>query len=363
MPIDAQVLFEPYKLGDIELKNRIVMAPLTRNRATPGTDAPSTLAIDYYRQRASAGLIVTEGSQISRQAQGYIWTPGIYTPQQIDGWRKVTDAVHKAGGKIVIQLWHVGRVSHTSLQSEGKAPVAPSAIRAEAKTFIEGGFAETSEPHALSLEEIGQILSDYRQATRNAREAGFDGIEIHGANGYLIDQFLKSGANKRDDSYGGSIEGRAHFALNVVDVIASEWEPGRVGIRLSPVTPSNGISEPDPQPLFNHLVSELDKRNLAFIHVVEGATGGARDVAPFDYAALRRRFKGTYIANNGYNRQTAINALKEKQADLIAFGRDFISNPDLVERLRRNSPLNELNRATLYGGGAKGYTDYPALAG
>lgn len=361
MAVDAKVLFEPFKLGAIEVKNRIAMAPLTRNRATPGTDAPNELIVEYYRQRATAGLIISEGSQISQQGQGYIWTPGIYTPEQVAGWARVTDAVHREGGKIVIQIWHVGRVSHASLQPGGKAPVAPSAVRANAKTYIEGGFAETSEPTALTIEQIGGILQDYRHATRNAREAGFDGIEIHGANGYLIDQFLKSTSNMRTDSYGGTIEGRAHFALDVVDVVTSEWDGAHVGIRLSPVSPANGISEPDPQPVFNHLVSELDKRNLAFIHIVEGATGGPRDIAPFDYSALRNGFSGAYIANNSYTRDMAIDEISSRRADMVAFGRAYISNPDLVERLRLNAPLNDLHRETLYGGGAKGYTDYPAL--
>lgn len=361
MALDAKVLFEPFKLGAIEVKNRIAMAPLTRNRATRGTDAANDLVAEYYAQRAGAGLIISEGSQISQQGQGYVWTPGIYTPQQVEGWSRVTDAVHREGGKIVIQIWHVGRISHTSLQPGGLPPVAPSAICAEAKTFIEGGFTPTSEPSALTFEQIGEILQDYRRAARNAREAGFDGIEIHGANGYLIDQFLKSSTNQRTDTYGGSIECRAHFALDVVDVMAAEWDAARIGIRLSPVTPSNGISEPDPQPIFNHLVHELDKRQIAFIHVVEGMTGGARDIAPFDYGALRKAFSGAYIANNGYSRNMAIEAIASNHADMIAFGRDYISNPDLAERLRLNAPLNPLNRETLYGGGAEGYVDYPAL--
>ncbi len=359
----ASLLFEPFQLGEISLANRVVMAPLTRNRATHGTDAANALMAEYYRQRASAGLIVTEGTQISQQGQGYAWTPGIYTPEQVRGWREVTDAVHRAGGKIVAQLWHVGRVSHTALQPGGQAPVAPSAIRAETKIFIDTGFADTSMPRELTAAEIAAIMRDYRHATRCAREAGFDGVEIHGANGYLIDQFLKTTANQRTDAYGGSIENRVRFALEVADAVLEELPPGRVGIRLSPVAPINGISDADPQPVFDHLVEQLDKRNLAFIHVVEGATGGPRDIAPFDYAALRQRFRGAYIANNGYTHAMAGAALAEKRADLIAFGRDFISNPDLVERLRRVAPLNEPNRETFYGGNAAGYTDYPALAG
>ena len=361
MSDDARLLFEPFRLGDLELKNRIVMAPLTRNRATDGTDAPNDLNADYYRQRASAGLIISEASQISQQGQGYIHTPGIYSAAQVEGWKKVTEAVHAAGGRIVIQLWHVGRISHVSLQAGGAAPVAPSAIQAKTKTFVAGGFADVSMPRALDIAEIPGIIADYRRAAENAKAAGFDGIEIHGANGYLIDQFLKDGTNKRTDAYGGSIENRARFALEVVDAICGVWNSARVGIRIAPVSPANDIAVSDPEKIFFHLVRELNARKLAFIHVVEGATGGPRDIAPFDYAGLRKMFNGAYIANNGYTRDMAIDALRNDRADLIAFGKPFIANPDLVERLRRNAPLNDLDKATLYGGGAKGYTDYPSL--
>ena len=354
-------LFDPIRLGDIELRNRIAMAPLTRNRAVAGR-VPSPLAVEYYRQRASAGLIVSEGTQISPQGQGYMATPGIYSPAQVECWRKITDAVHEAGGKIVAQLWHVGRVSSTELQPGGAVPVAPSAIQAKTKTYLAGGFAEVSAPRALALDEIEGIVEDYAAATRNAREAGFDGIELHGANGYLIDQFLKDGTNHRTDRYGGSIENRVRFAVEVATAAVKAWDKGRVGIRLSPVSPANDISDSDPQPLFNHLVAELDTLELAFIHVVEGATGGPRDIAPFDFQALRKAFRGAYIANNGYTRDLAIKALEAGDADLIAFGRAFIANPDLPERLRRDASLAEVKRETLYGGGAEGYTDYPALA-
>lgn len=362
MSADASILFSPFRLGAIDVANRIVMAPLTRNRAV-ADDVPSELAITYYRQRASAGLIVSEGTQISAQGQGYLATPGIYSPAQVAGWRKITDAVHEAGGKIIAQLWHVGRVSSTELQPGGAAPVAPSAIPAKTKTYLAGGFAEVSAPRALALDEIEGIVEDFAAATRNAREAGFDGIELHGANGYLIDQFLKDGTNHRTDRYGGSIENRVRFAIEVAAAAVKAWEKGRVGIRLSPVSPANDIADSDPQPLFNHLVAELDKLELAFIHVVEGATGGPRDIAPFDFQALRKAFRGAYIANNGYTRDLAIAALDAGEADLVAFGRAFIANPDLPERLRRNASLAEVNRETLYGGGAEGYTDYPSLAG
>ena len=355
-------LFSPFRMGDIELSNRVVMAPLTRNRATPGADAPNDLNVEYYRQRAGAGLIVSEAAQISRQGQGYLWTPGIYTDAQVAGWRKITDAVHEAGGKIVIQLWHVGRVSHTSLQPGGQAPVAPSAIVAKTKTFIEGGFADTSMPRALELAEIPGIIADYQRAAENAKKAGFDGVELHGANGYLIDQFLKDGSNTRADAYGGSPENRMRFALEAVDAVLSVWPAGRVGIRLSPASPANDAVDSAPETVFFPLVRELDRRGLAFIHVIEGSTGMAHDRASFDYDDLRKSFRGAYMANNGYTREMAIEAVAAGRADLVSFGKAFIANPDLVERLRRDAPLNDLDRKTLYGGDARGYTDYPALA-
>jgi N-ethylmaleimide reductase len=362
MSRNAAPLFAPFKLGDLQLPNRIVMAPLTRNRAAHGTDAPGQLNARYYRQRASAGLLISEASQISQQGQGYIWTPGCYSEAQVEGWRAVTDSVHEAGGRIFVQLWHVGRVSHSSLQPGGKPPVAPSAIRAKTKTFIEAGFAEVSEPRALRIDEIGDIVGDYAHAAECARRAGFDGVEIHAANGYLIDQFLRDGSNKRADAYGGGIENRTRFALEVVDAITRVWSKSRVGIRIAPVSPANDIQDSNPTALFGHLVERLDERGLAYIHVIEGATQGARDNYPFDFLALRNSFRGAYIANNGYSRDMAIEAVESGAADLIAFGRPFIANPDLVERLRIEAPLAEIDRATLYGGGEHGYTDYPALA-
>jgi len=361
MTQDASVLFSPFQLGDLHLRNRIVMAPLTRNRATKGADAPNDLNARYYRQRATAGLIVSEATQISQQGQGYIWTPGIYSEAQVAGWTKVTEAVHSRGGLIFIQLWHVGRISHVSLQPGGAKPVAPSAIAAKTKTFIESGFADVSEPRALELDEIPGIVADYRKAAENAKRAGFDGIEIHGANGYLIDQFLKDGANKRTDAYGGPIENRIRFALEVTDAILTVWDKGRVGIRLSPVSPANDAVDSAPDKVFGALVEALDARKIGYIHVIEGATGGPRDYAPFDFAALRRAFSGAYIANNGYTRELAVEVLSQNRADLIAFGTPFIANPDLVERLRLNAPLNAPNRDTFYGGAEEGYTDYPTL--
>jgi N-ethylmaleimide reductase len=357
----ASKLFEPYKLGPITLTNRTVMAPLTRNRAVAGF-VPGPLAKEYYGQRATAGLLVTEASQISQQGQGYQDTPGIYSKEQVAGWKKVTDHVHALGGHIYIQLWHVGRISHTDLQPNGGAPVAPSAIRANGKTFVGGQFVEVSQPRALELSEIPGIIDDYKRAAANAREAGFDGVEIHGANGYLLDQFARDGANKRTDAYGGSIENRAKLMLEVTKAVTNEIGADRTGIRISPVTPSNDLTDSNPQKLFEYIVDGLSAEKLVYIHVVEGATGGPRDVAPFDYQSLRKRFHGTYIANNGYDLKLAERVLAANEADLIAFGKLFISNPDLVERLKKGADLNPWNQPTFYGGDAKGYTDYPTLA-
>jgi N-ethylmaleimide reductase len=270
--------------------------------------------------------------------------------------------VHAAGGRIFAQIWHVGRISHVSLQPEGGAPVAPSAVRAKTRTFLETGFSEVSQPRALTLAEIGGVVADFGAAAANAKRAGFDGVELHGANGYLIDQFLRDATNQRSDAYGGSVENRARFALEVVDAVLKVWPAARVGIRLAPVSPANDIADSNPAAIFGHLVARLSERRLGYIHVVEGATGGDRNIAPFDYLALRRAFSGAYIANNGYTRELALETLAQGRADLIAFGKLFVSNPDLVERLRRDAPLAAPERETFYGGGAKGYTDYPALA-
>ncbi|HEX7856383.1 MAG TPA: alkene reductase [Sphingobium sp.] len=351
-------LFSPYDLGGIMLANRIVMAPLTRNRAGAGL-VPSPLAAEYYGQRASAGLIIAEATQVSKQAQGYQDTPGLYTTEQIAGWRKVTEAVHAKGGRIFVQLWHVGRVSHGDLHG-GEAPVAPSAIRAETKTFVNNGFAVVSEPRALELDEISGIVADFRTAAANAIDAGFDGVELHGANGYLLDQFLRETANVRTDAYGGSVENRARLLLEVAAAVAHEIGAERTGVRLSPVSPASGIvPASNEQPQFNYVVEKLDDLGIAYIHVVEGATAGPRDFAPFDFDALRARFRNSYIANNGYDLDLANARLAEGKADLFAFGRPSIANPDLVDRLKTGAPLAQPDIATLYGGGAEGYTDYP----
>ncbi len=364
-------LFEPTHAGRIQMANRIVMAPLTRNRA-PGA-VPTQLMAEYYAQRASAGLLVTEGTAISQQGQGYADVPGLYGTEQLDAWRVVTDAVHKAGGKIVVQLWHVGRVSHVDLQEDGQAPVGPSAIAAKTKTFVikdgQGHFVETSVPRALRADELPGIVHAFRHAASNAvHTAGFDGVEVHGANGYLFDQFLKQGSNQRTDDYGGSIENRSRLLLETMRAITDEIGGDRTGLRLSPVTPANDVNDPHPQPLFEHVVRELAPLNLAFLHIIEGATGGPRELPdrPFNYADLRAAYqaaggKAAWMVNNGYDKALAEKAVQEGAADLVAFGKAFISNPDLVRRLRENAPLNAPDQKTFYGGGAEGYTDYPAL--
>ena len=364
MKRDASILFTPYDLAGLPLKNRIVMAPLTRNRATPGTDVQRHLNAIYYAQRATAGLIIAEATQVSPVGKGYAWTPGIYSKEQIAGWRLVTDAVHVRGGKIVLQLWHVGRFSHPALQPNGARPVAPSEIAPEdQRTFLEDGtFATVGTPRALTVEEIASTVADFRAAARNAIAAGFDGVEIHGANGYLLDQFLRDGANHRTDAYGGSVANRMRFPLAVVDAVVDEIGAHRTGIRISPVSPASGLSDSNPSAVFFPFVAELSRRELAYVHVIEGATGGPRDLAGFDFHALRREFAGTWIVNNGYTRDLAIDALASGYADLVAFGKPYISNPDLVARFRADAPLNAPDAQTFYGGGEKGYVDYPALA-
>ena len=367
-------LFNPLQTGALRLANRVAMAPLTRNRA-PGA-IPTALAVEYYRQRASAGLLISEATAISHQGQGYADVPGLYGSEQLDGWKRVTDAVHAAGGSIVCQLWHVGRISHTSLQPHGGAPVSASALQAHSKTYLldrgdgRAGFAPTSTPRALDAEELPGIVHTFAAAARNAvQTAGFDGVEIHGANGYLLEQFLKSGANQRSDDYGGSIENRARLMLEVARAVADAVGGERTGIRLSPVTPANDIVDADPQPLYDYLARQLAPLGLASVHVIEGATGGPREVEgrPFDYAAFKAAYRdaggqGAWMVNNGYDRAMAEEAVASGRADVVAFGKAFISNPDLVQRLRSGAPLNDWDTRTFYGGDARGYTDYPALA-
>lgn len=358
-------LFDPVDIGGLSLANRIVMAPLTRNRAVAGLK-PGPLTVEYYRQRASAGLIIAEATQISPMGQGYLDTPGIYSTDQVAAWRTVTDAVHGAGGRIFLQLWHVGRISHSSLLPEGASPVSSTARRPDAMTFTAQGFVDVSRPRALRDDEIPSLITDYRRAARHAIDAGFDGVEVHSANNYLLEQFLRDSVNDRSGPYGGSVVNRTRLVLEVMQAVCEEIGAGRTGIRLSPMTTfSDTPRDSDPQALYGHLVDQLDPLGLAYVHVIQGETGGARypDDAdpPFDYDALHARFSGRWMVNNGYARDDAERAIAQGKADLVAFGRPFISNPDLVRRLRENAPLNALHEDTLYGGGAEGYTDYPDL--
>lgn len=360
--VDA--LFEPLKLGPLSIPNRIVMAPLTRSRADHQTLAPRQMNADYYGQRASAGLIIAEATQIMPEGQGYAWTPGIYSDAQIAGWKLVTDAVHAKGGRIVLQLWHVGRISHPDLQPGGKLPVAPSAIKPEGQAFTETGFKPHETPRALKTDEMPEIVAQYGRAAANAKAAGFDGVEVHGANGYLIDQFLRDSTNKRTDRYGGSVENRARFLLEAVDAAAKAIGADRVGVRLSPLSPFNDISDSNPEPLFTYAVEQLSARGIAYLHVIEGETQGNR--APeggFDLGKLRKAFRGVYIGNNNYDAALAAERVSKGEVDLVAFGRPFIANPDLVERIREGAPLAEPDKATFYGGAEKGYSDYPTRDG
>jgi len=347
-------LFQPFELGPITLGNRILMAPLTRNRAGTG-DVPHALNAEYYAQRADAGLIITEASQISPQGKGYPGTPGIYSAEQVAGWRLVTDAVHKKGGRIFLQLWHVGRISHPSLQQNGEVPVAPSALKPEGNAMTATGLQPFVEPRALALDEIPGIIAAYRQAAVHAKAAGFDGVEVHGANGYLLDQFLRDGSNQRTDAYGGSVENRARLLLEVVEVVSTVFGAARVGVRLSPINPFNDMADSNPQATFDYVAAQLGGRGLAYLHVFQAGD------APFDWRQFRQAFGGTLVVNGGYDRAKAEAAIESGTADLVAFGTGFLANPDLVTRLKTNAPLNAPNVATFYGGGAEGYTDYPTL--
>lgn len=352
-------LFSPVKLGSIALKNRLVMAPLTRSRAPKGTGVPQDLNVTYYAQRATAGLIVTEATPISAMGHGYILLPGIYTDEQVAGWKKVTEAVHAKGGKIVLQLWHVGRISHPSLLN-GALPVAPSAIKPAGQAYTYDGLVDFVEPRALDASELPAIVQDYVHATKCALQAGFDGVEIHAANGYLLDQFLRDGSNKRMDNYGGSLENRTRFLLEVTKAVTDVAGSDKVGLRLSPVNPFNDMQDSDPQALFNYVANALNQFNLAYLHVVEGGMGG--EAVSFDFAQLRKQFKGSYMANFGYDKARGNAAIASGHADVIAYGVPFIANPDLVERYKTDAELNQADSETFYGGAEKGYTDYPFLS-
>jgi len=366
-------LFQPIKVGRYNLPHRIVMAPLTRSRACQPVNAPTPLnSCRYYAQRTSAALIISEATQVSIQVQGYTWTPGIYN-REVEGWRLVTDAVHMAGGLIFLQLCHVGRISHSSLQPDGMLPVAPSAIKPSGEAFIEndkgeGEWVSFVTPRALQIEEMPYLVRQYARTAKNALAAGFDGVEIHAANGYLLDQFIESSTNRRTDRYGGPIENRARLLLEVVEAVVEVWQPDRVGVRLSPLGTYNDINDDEPETTFGTIADKLSAYRLAYLHVVNPALAAIEQRAEPDARALRmidlmrEKYRGTLIMAGGFDLDTAEAWLRQGKADLIAFGRRFLANPDLPERFRRRAPLNADDRSTYYGGGAKGYTDYPTLA-
>lgn len=360
-------LLSPIQFGALSLKNRVIMAPLTRMRATQG-DVPGELAAQYYSQRASAGLIISEATQISNLGKGYPATPGIYSDAQVAGWKKVTEAVHAKGGQMVCQLWHVGRISHSSLHPSEGLPVAPSAIAPSGKVYTATWqLAEYETPRSLTLAEIPALIQDYVHAAQQAKAAGFDGVEVHGANGYLLDQFLHDGSNKRDDQYGGSVENRSRLLLEVLRAVIGVWGADRVGVRLSPYGTFNDMSDRDTLGLFTYLVEQLNSLGLSYLHLIEpratmaGGTDKLKEDQPSTAALFRPLYQGNIIAAGGFDRSGAEAVVSSGHAEAIAFGRLFISNPDLPERLAIDAPLNAYDRKTFYGGGAKGYVDYTYL--
>jgi N-ethylmaleimide reductase len=352
---DRTTLFSPLTLGAYRLDNRMVMAPLTRCRAGAG-NVPQALNAEHYAQRASLGLIVTEATQIAPEGVGYPATPGIHSADQVAGWRRVTDAVHDAGGLIFLQLWHVGRISHPSYQPAGALPVAPSAIKPEGEVNTADGAKPYVTPRALETAEIAGVVEQYRSAAENAREAGFDGVEVHGANGYLLDQFLRDGSNQRDDRYGGSMENRARLLIEVLDAVTGVWGADRVGLRLSPGNDFNSMSDSAPDEIFGHVINAINRFGLAYLHVVEFGAGEI-----FDAGKLRAAFQGPYIANGGYDRDSAMAAVAAGAADAVAFGQLAIANPDLVARFADDAALNAPDPSSFYGGDGRGYTDYSSL--
>jgi N-ethylmaleimide reductase len=366
--IAMTTLFDSFQMGDLTLRNRVIMAPLTRLRSLQPGNIPQALNALYYGQRSSAGLIISEASQISPQGQGYPASPGIHSAEQVAGWRLVTEAVHAKGGLIFLQLWHVGRISHSSFHPEEGLPVAPSAIQPSGMTLTADWQQVPFEtPRPLEVSEIPGLIADYQHAAENARSAGFDGVEVHGANGYLLDQFLQDGSNKRQDSYGGSIENRARLLLEVVDAVTQVWSPKRVGVRLSPYGTFNDMGDSNPVELFKYVLAQLGNRGLGYAHVIEpratGAGGGdvVYEDAPSTSQLFRQSFPGMFISAGGYTRDSALLAVESGQVDAVAFGRLYIANPDLPERLQENAPLNRYHRETFYGGDETGYTDYPAI--
>lgn len=357
----APDLLSPLTVGALSLKNRFVMAPLTRNRADAGM-VPSDMMVEYYRQRASAGLIITEATLVSNDGEGYPHIPGIYSEQQIEGWKKVTDAVHQQGGKIVMQIWHCGRVGHSSMQPDGRVPMAPSAIRPAGEVMTYDGMQPYETPRAMTLGEIEQMKVNFRLAAQNALSAGFDGVEVHGANGYLLDQFLRDGSNHRNDLYGGSLENRARLLLEVVDEVTRVWGADRVGVRLSPLQPFNDVSDSDPKATFSYAVEQLNQRELAYLHITEMGIDNPGAAGPyFDITSLRPHWNGIYMTNYDYSLERANQVIASGEVDLISFGKLFIANPDLPVRFDKQAALNEPDPDTFYGGDERGYIDYPFL--
>jgi N-ethylmaleimide reductase len=369
----VEKLFEPIRIGRLDLPHRIVMAPLTRSRARQPGNVPTTLNACYYAQRASAALIISEATQVSMQGQGYAWTPGIHSREQIDGWRLVSDAVHEAGGRIFMQLWHVGRISHPALQPDQMLPVAPSAIRPAGEAFIEnergeGQLVPFVTPRPLQLMEMPYLVRQYTRGARNAQLAGMDGVEVHGANGYLLEQFADSRTNQRSDEYGGPVENRARLLMEAVETCCDVWGSDAVGVRISPLGTFNDVGDDNPEETFGYIAEKLNDFKLAYLHVVNPAAAAVEKGFPPEPAALRmvelirRKWRGKLMLCGGFDRDSAETWLELGRADLIAFGRKFLANPDLPERFRRRAPINEPDPTTFYGGGAKGYTDYPTLA-
>ncbi len=362
--MSKQALLQPIKIGDLELKNRVIMAPMTRSRADNDYNAPTDLHATYYKQRASAGLIISEGSQISSQAVGYVNTAGIYKKEQVEGWKKVTNAVHEADGKIFIQLWHVGRMSHPDFHN-GEKPVAPSAVNPKAESYTYDGFKDTVEPRALTTEEVKQVVQDFKNAAKNAVDAGFDGIEIHSSNGYLIHQFFNNSSNKREDEYGGSIENKARILFEIIDACKVFFPEDKIGVRLNPSLHGLFGMEADEEtiPTFEYIVKKLNDYNLAYLHLSEPFT----DVSDIDYlvddiaAHFRPIYKGNLMINGGFNQESGNKVIEDGHADLVAYGKLFISNPDLPVRFEKNAKLQDWDKDTFYVPGAKGYTDYPKL--
>lgn len=352
-------LFSTISLGNLTLPNRVIMAPLTRNRAALPGNVPQAINVTYYKQRSSAGLIISEATQVSPEGVGYPATPGIHSDEQVQGWRVVNDAVHAQGGRSFAQLWYCGRISHPDLLPDKRQPVSASAIKPEGDAVTYEGMKPFVEPRALRTDELPGIVDQYRKAAKCAKAAGFDGVEIHAANGYLLDQFLRDGSNRRNDSYGGSLENRVRLLMEVLSAVLETWEPARVGVRISPESSFNDMRDSDPQTTFNFVASALGGKGLGYLHVVEGEMlSGERSL---DYRQIRDSFDGYYMANGGYDKARAQSAITRGDCDMVSFGKLFLANPDLVQRFKTDAALNVPDPDTFYGGDEKGYTDYPAL--